>query len=176
MLVYDEAGSAPCTGAVPDSVSGIIGATCLFPSAIILCINTPTPSNTPNKIPHMIPEPIAVLGPLLIAKPPPVMNPAIMAFHGSSFCLIPFTAQSNEENIPPQTPKFPPRTGARALMADKEPGSRSPRGELRAPLMPCQIVPPTAPMANAPPKSLRMTHGQGSLVWSAWDILCGYGW
>ena len=25
--------------------------------------------------------------------------------------------------------------------------------------MPCQIPPPTAPMAKAPPKSLRITHG-----------------
>ena len=32
-------------------------------------------------------------------------------------------------------------------------------GEFRAPLIPCQIPPPTAPIANAPPKSLRMTHG-----------------
>ncbi len=40
--------------------------------------------------------------------------------------------------------------------------------------MPCQMVPPTAPMANAPPKSFRMTHGHGSRVWSACDMLCGY--
>ena len=32
-------------------------------------------------------------------------------------------------------------------------------GELRAPLIPCQIPPPTAPIANAPPKSFRITHG-----------------
>lgn len=30
---------------------------------------------------------------------------------------MPLTAQSNVENMPPQTPKLPPRTGARALMA-----------------------------------------------------------
>lgn len=50
----------------------------------------------------------------------------MIAFHGSSFCLYPFTAQSNVENSPPQTPKFPPRTGARALIADNEPTRRSP--------------------------------------------------
>ena len=30
---------------------------------------------------------------------------------------IPLTAQSKVENMPPQTPKLPPSTGARALMA-----------------------------------------------------------
>ena len=40
--------------------------------------------------------------------------------------LMPFTAQSNVENSPPQTPKFPPRTGARALMAVIAPMRRSP--------------------------------------------------
>lgn len=168
--VYCAGAGNPC-GPDPGNVSGMMGATCLFPSAIILCINTPTPSKTPSRIPHMMPEPSAVFGPLLIARPPPVIKPAMMAFQGSSFCLIPLTAQSKEENMPPQTPKFPPRTGARALMAEREPGRRSPRGELRAPLMPCQMVPPTAPMAKAPPKSFRMTQGHGSRVWSAWDIV-----
>jgi len=60
------------------------------------------------------------------ANAPPVINPEIIAFHGSSFCRYPFTAQSNVENRPPQTPKFPPRTGARALIAETEPRRRSP--------------------------------------------------
>lgn len=34
-------------------------------------------------------------------------------------------------NRPPQTPKFPPRTGARALIAVMAPMRRSPYGELR---------------------------------------------
>ena len=63
---------------------------------------------------------------LLAAKLPPVMNPAMIAFHGSSFCLTPFTAQSNVENNPPQTPKLPPKTGARALMAANDPINLSP--------------------------------------------------
>lgn len=50
----------------------------------------------------------------------------MMAFHMSSFCLHPFTAQSNVENMPPQTPKFPPVTGARALMTETAPTRRSP--------------------------------------------------
>jgi hypothetical protein len=50
----------------------------------------------------------------------------MIAFHGSSFCLYPFTAQSNDENRPPQIPKFPPRTGARAFIAETEPINRSP--------------------------------------------------
>lgn len=63
---------------------------------------------------------------LLAARHPPVMNPEMIAFHGSSFCLQPFTAQSNVENNPPQTPKFPPITGARAFIADNDPMRRSP--------------------------------------------------
>lgn len=53
-------------------------------------------------------------------------NPAMMAFHGSSFFRIPLTAQSYVLNSPPQTPKLPPRTGARALMAVMAPMRRSP--------------------------------------------------
>lgn len=63
---------------------------------------------------------------LLAAKQPPVMKPDIMAFHASSFCLNPFTAQSNVENIPPHTPKLPPVTGARAFIDDIAPTKRSP--------------------------------------------------
>lgn len=48
---------------------------------------------------------------------------------------------------------LPPTTGALALIAAIEPMNRSPLGELRAPLMPCHIVPPTAPIANAPFRS-----------------------
>lgn len=68
-----------------------------------------------------------------MANPEPVMKPAMMAFHGSSFCRMPLTAQSNVENMPPQTPKLPPNTGARALIAPNDPTRRSPceteRGE-----------------------------------------------
>ena len=120
---------------------------------------------------------------LLAAKVPPVMNPDIIAFHASSFCRHPFTAQSNVENIPPHTPKFPPVTGARAFIVEIAPTRRSPcytsaivgswsahrarsrgenrraRGEFRAPLIPCQTPPPIAPIEKAPPKSLRITHG-----------------
>ena len=56
-------------------------------------------------------------------------NPAMIALYGSSFFLIPLTAQSKVPNSPPQTPKLPPRTGARALMAVMLPGSREPSGE-----------------------------------------------
>ncbi len=112
-------------------------------------IRTPTPSNTPNKIPHATAEPRADRGPpedrcvkyaihvtqiynqknkdsLRRAKQPPVMNPDMMAFHASSFCRQPLTAQSNVENMPPQTPKFPPVTGARAFIEEMAPTKRSP--------------------------------------------------
>lgn len=49
-----------------------------------------------------------------------------LALYGSSFFRIPFTAQSKVENSPPQTPKFPPSTGARAFIAVRAPILRSP--------------------------------------------------
>jgi hypothetical protein len=63
---------------------------------------------------------------LLAARHPPVKNPEMIAFHASSFCRHPLTAQSNVENMPPQTPKFPPVTGARAFITDTAPTNRSP--------------------------------------------------
>lgn len=60
------------------------------------------------------------------AKQPPVMNPEMIAFHASSFCRQPLTAQSNVENMPPQTPKLPPVTGARAFIEEMAPTKRSP--------------------------------------------------
>lgn len=122
-------------------------------SAIILCIPIPTPSITANRIAHPMAEFLAALNPPRIANEPPVRNPAptrtpsafeslvhpapipcslstgsghILAFQGSSFFRKPLTAQSNVENKPPHTPKFPPNTGARALMAVRAPIRRSP--------------------------------------------------
>ncbi len=46
----------------------MMGATCLFPSAMKRCMSTPTPSKTPSRIPHMMPDPTAVLGPDRIAS------------------------------------------------------------------------------------------------------------
>lgn len=62
------------------------------------------------------------------ARHPPVMKPEMIAFHASSFCRYPFIAQSNVENMPPQMPKFPPVTGARAFIDDMAPTNRSPCG------------------------------------------------
>ncbi|KZP11593.1 hypothetical protein FIBSPDRAFT_756474 [Athelia psychrophila] len=108
------------------------------------------------------------------ARHPPVREPAGMAFHASSFWRYPLIAESKEDNMPPQTPKLPPETGWRAFMIDIAPTQHYPAhneygalehtlGELGAPLMPRQTPPPMAHMENAPPKSLRMIHGQGSL-------------
>lgn len=60
------------------------------------------------------------------ARQPPVMNPEMIAFHASSFCRHPLIAQSKVENIPPQTPKLPPVTGARAFIDEIAPTKRSP--------------------------------------------------
>jgi hypothetical protein len=117
-------------------------------SAIILWNPIPTPSITASRHAHPIAEFLAALYPPLTASAPPVKNPAmtvsllvqfwiiydgleyrlnnILALYGSSFFLIPFTAQSNVENSPPQTPKLPPNTGALALIAVSAPIRRSP--------------------------------------------------
>ena len=98
----------------------------LVPSLNTRETRTPTPSNTLSKIPHITADVRAPLGPLRAARHPPVIKPEMMAFHMSSFCRQPLTAQSNVENMPPQTPKLPPVTGARALMTERAPTIRSP--------------------------------------------------
>lgn len=118
-------------------------------SAIILWNPIPTPSITASRQAHPIAEFLAALYPPRTASAPPVKNPAIttqilamcpysiasvpipgteyvLALYGSSFFLIPLTAQSNVENSPPQTPKLPPSTGARALIAVNAPIRLSP--------------------------------------------------
>ena len=102
-----------------------------------------------------------------------------LALYGSSFFRMPLTVQSNIENSPPQTPKLPPSTGARAFIAVTAPILRSPYGLFLNPFTPCQTAPPIPPMQKAPPKSLEyrqlrfwilmtargylsVTHGHGS--------------
>jgi len=148
-----ESGGAPPGG----------GRSSLVFSAINLWMPIPTPSMTAKKMAHMMAPFRAALYPPLTARAPPVKKPAMMELYGSSFFRIPLTAQSNVLNMPPHTPKLPPVTGARALMAVIMPILRSPYGEFRNPLMPCHSVPPIAPIQNAPPKSERATHGHGSL-------------
>lgn len=112
--------------------------------AIIFWKPMPTPSITANSTAHPMAPFLADLNPPRIARAPPVRKPAPMAFHGSSFCRTPLTAQSAKLKMPPQAPKLPPNTGARILIAVTAPIRRSPYGLLRKPLMPCQIVPPIA--------------------------------
>ncbi len=143
-------------------------------SAIILWNPIPTPSITASKHAHPIAEFRAAFAPPRIANAPPVKKPAItvylvspfsitsafppslpkvqppkivwhvLALYGSSFFLTPLTAQSNVENRPPQTPKFPPNTGARAFIAVSAPILRSPYGLFRNPFTPCHTAPPIA--------------------------------
>ncbi len=123
-----------------------LGAICgREPSLNTRDIRTPTPSKTPNRMPHATAEPKADRGPpinggsskagfkriclhyaLRSARHPPVIKPEIMAFHASSFCRQPLMAQSNVENMPPHTPKLPPVTGARAFIDEMAPTNRSP--------------------------------------------------
>ena len=112
--------------------------------AIIFWNPMPTPSITASNTAHPIAPFLAARTPPRIARDPPVMNPAPIAFQGSSRRRMPLIAQSNVLKSPPQTPKLPPSTGARILTAVIAPIRRSPYGLLRNPLMPCQIVPPIA--------------------------------
>lgn len=59
--------------------------------------------------------------PFLAAKTPPVVNPLMIEFHGSSFFRKCTNVQSIVLNIPPQTAKFPAITGDRSLTAVKLP-------------------------------------------------------
>lgn len=63
---------------------------------------------------------------------------------GSVWSFLGVKYQSKELNMPPQTPKFPPNTGARALIAEMAPIRRSPYGEFRKPFTPCHTAPPIA--------------------------------
>jgi hypothetical protein len=86
-------------------------------SAIILWKPMPTPSITAKRMAQPMAPFLIALGPPRTAKAPPVKKPAMMAFQGSSFFRTPLTAQSKLLNMPPHTPKLPPRTGARAFIA-----------------------------------------------------------
>jgi hypothetical protein len=57
----------------------------------------------------------AACGPLLIYNKPPVTNPAIIAFQGSSFYLKCINKQSHELKHPPHIANDPPIIGARFL-------------------------------------------------------------
>lgn len=133
-----------------DCVGGS-GASSLVFSAIMRPKAMPTPSITASRTAHPMALFLIAFAPPRIASAPPVRKPPKIAFHGSSFFLktvrglptyigipdntgfmylMPFTAQSKLLNSPPQTPKLPPRTGARAFRAVSAPMRRSPCGEL----------------------------------------------
>lgn len=159
----------------------------------------PTPSMTASRIAQLIAPFLIALGPPLTASDPPVKKPAMMAFHGSSFFLTPFTAQSNVLNSPPHTPKFPPSTGALAFIAVSavqclsfavhhsyirhDAHTSYPSFTIRTVSVSFDTVPYCStnrlylvisnrkttlqsdihtPIQNAPPKSDKATHGQGS--------------
>lgn len=102
----------------------------------------PTPSNTAKTQAQVIAPFLVAFQPPRIARAPPVKKPAMIALKGSSVRRTDLTIQSKVEKIPPQTPKFPPTVGALSLIAEMAPTRRSPIGEFRKPLIPCQTVPP----------------------------------
>ena len=85
-----------------------------------------------------------------------------MELIGSSFPRIATSVQSKKLNKPPQLANCPPKTGARDFIAVILPYIRSPRGEFFAPLTPCHMDPPTAPIKNAEPTSSIIRYGHGS--------------
>lgn len=72
----------------------------------------PTPSITANNTAQPIAPFRICLYPPRTAREPPVKNPAMMAFHGSSFLRTPLTAQSKVLNKPPHTGYVRAWTGA----------------------------------------------------------------
>ena len=77
---------------------------CLGENTVTRCF---TPPLTPPPYLPNTAEPRAALGPFLAMSSPPVRNPLPMEFQGSSLSLNQISEQSNEEYMPPQTPKFP---------------------------------------------------------------------
>jgi hypothetical protein len=159
----------PMLGKSPPAVGGAVGsiACCANISsglggAIILVIMMPIPSIKANKTPPTTAALAAALGPARAAKTPPVVAPLRMEFQGSSFCRMAVKVQSQQAKTPPQTANCPPKTGARAWTAERDPARRAPLGAIRAPLMECQIPPPMFPMQKAPPTSSTTRQGQGS--------------
>jgi hypothetical protein len=67
----------------------------------------PTPSINASKIAPTAADLNDADIPPLTARTAPVIAPLPIAFHGSSFRLIPKSMQSNVENSPPHTAKFP---------------------------------------------------------------------
>lgn len=154
MLLFMPAASLPVVGGAGNrmlaqpqdrdgAASSLLTSSFVLP-AIIFWNPMPTPSMTASKTAQPIAPFRICLGPPRTASAPPVKKPAMMLFHGSSFFRIPLTAQSNVLKRPPQTPKFPPSTGARILIAVMAPTRLSPYGLFLNPLMPCQMVPPMA--------------------------------
>ena len=80
-------------------------------------------------IPPTTEEAIIAFGPERAASKPPVAAPLMIAFQGSSFPRIPAIKQSPALNMPDQTAKFPPSTGALTFMLVTIPDSLSPLGE-----------------------------------------------
>mmetsp|Transcript_16125 Transcript_16125/g.49279 ORF Transcript_16125/g.49279 Transcript_16125/m.49279 type:complete len:243 (-) Transcript_16125:327-1055(-) len=149
------------------SVSGDVGssgpASTAGAGAMYREMMSPNPSMMASSTPPTAALRAAAMGPARSASTPPVAAPERMLFHGSSFCRYHASVQSKLAKMPPQTAKLPPMMGERMRIAFALPASACPRGLFRKPFTPCHTVPPTAPMANAPPTSSRMRHGHGSL-------------
>ncbi len=156
--------SPPCVGGAVGSYrccSAIIwsgdGGANIFPNMI------PIPSMSANKTPPTAAALAAAWGPARSASVPPVAAPLMIEFQGSSFCRMAVREQSKQAKIPPHMANCPPKTGARACTAERDPANRAPEGAIRAPLIECHNPPPMFPMQKAPPTSSIILHGQGSL-------------
>ena len=124
------------------------------------------PSITANRNPPNAADRAALGNPYLSCSAPPVAAPLMIGFHGSSFLRAATSAQSNALNSPPQTANEPPIRGASRRIASAALASANPLGALYAPLTRLTTPPPTAPIANAPPRSSKILCGHGSRPWS----------
>merc|ERR1719401_2764286 len=88
-----------------------------------------TPSMIASRTPPITALWLACFQPPRAARTPPVRKPEAIAFQWSSFLLMYWRVQSNEEKVPPHTAKLPPRIGARFRALYIAPVNLSPAGE-----------------------------------------------
>merc|ERR1740129_1980543 len=120
-----------------------------------------------SKIPPIIaPEAIAP-GPCLAAITPPAPAPDKIEFQGSSFCLKLTREHSKLEKQRHQAANCPPSKGPLSRIRTRPPMALllNPAGAFLAPPTKPNRAPPTQPMVNAPPQSLTIRQGHGSLLY-----------
>merc|ERR1712166_1100465 len=132
------------------------GSTGLKLSDCHLFINIPRPSIIPSKIPPTTALVAIAPGPCLADITAPAPAPDKIEFQGSSFCLKLTREHSKLEKQRHQAANCPPSKGPLSRIRTRPP---------MALLLNPAGAPPTQPMVNAPPQSLTIRQGHGSLLY-----------